>query len=163
MLPSGSGDHFCSLLVALLWKWLFTVLVYWDFHAGGLVLCSAPFLWGRFSVPSAPSAVSVLWWFAVCFSVLWDSLALGVAHWLKRWTLWSTTCPASERGLLPTHSPPSCLSSVCLLKVWVEISSLPLPLSWSTVSVPTSSAVMQITIRCLNFRVFFWGGGCQST
>jgi hypothetical protein len=41
MLPSGSGDHFCSPLVARLWKWLFTVLVYWDFHTGVLFL--APF------------------------------------------------------------------------------------------------------------------------
>jgi hypothetical protein len=30
------------------------VLVYWDFHAGGLFLCPAPFLWGMVSGLSSP-------------------------------------------------------------------------------------------------------------
>jgi hypothetical protein len=77
MLPSGSGGQLCSPLGALLWRWIFAMLVYWDFHTRGLFLCPTPFLWGRVSVPSAPCAVSVLWRFAVCFSVLWDSLAWG--------------------------------------------------------------------------------------
>jgi hypothetical protein len=43
MLPSGSRDHLCSPLVALLWRWLFAVLVYWGFCTGGLFICPAPF------------------------------------------------------------------------------------------------------------------------
>jgi hypothetical protein len=57
------------------------------------------------------------------------SLTLGVAHWLRRWTLWSTTCPALGSGLLPTHSWPSCLSGICLLIVLTDIISWALPLS----------------------------------
>jgi hypothetical protein len=87
-----------------------------DFCTGVLFLFPAQFLWGRFSVPSAPSAVHVLWWFTVCFSVLQSSLALGAAPWLRRWALWSTSYPALGSGLLPTCS--SCLSCVCLLLVW---------------------------------------------
>jgi hypothetical protein len=33
------------------------VFVYWDFHAGSLFLCLAPFPWSRVSVLSAPPAV----------------------------------------------------------------------------------------------------------
>jgi hypothetical protein len=44
MLPSCSGDQLCSPLVALLWRWLFAVLVYWGFHTGSLFLCPTPFL-----------------------------------------------------------------------------------------------------------------------
>jgi hypothetical protein len=40
--------------------------------------------------------------------------------------LWTTTCPISGSGLSPAHCQPSCLSSLCLLKVNIEISSLPL-------------------------------------
>jgi hypothetical protein len=129
MLSSGSGDQLCSPLVALLWRWLFSVLVYWDFHVGGLFLCPALFLWGRFSVPSAPSAVSVLWWFTICFSILWVSLTLDAAHWCRRWALLSATWSDLRSGLLLTCSWPSCLSSVCLLIVRAEIISLPLSLS----------------------------------
>jgi hypothetical protein len=46
-------EQLYSSLFILLWKWLFAVLIYWDFQAGGLFLCPAPFLWDRFSVPSA--------------------------------------------------------------------------------------------------------------
>jgi hypothetical protein len=58
MLPSGSEDHLCSPLVVQVWKWLFSVLVYWDFCTGGLFLCPGPFLWGRLSV-CQPSLLSV--------------------------------------------------------------------------------------------------------
>jgi hypothetical protein len=78
MLPSGS-DQLCNPLTALFWRWLFVVFVYWDFCAAGIFVCHTPFLLGRFSVPSAPSAVPVLWRFAVCFSVLWDSSVLCAA------------------------------------------------------------------------------------
>jgi hypothetical protein len=46
---------------------------------GGLFLCHAPFLWGKVRDPSASTAVSVLCWFADCFSVLQRHLTLDVA------------------------------------------------------------------------------------
>jgi hypothetical protein len=48
---------------------------------GGLFFCFTPFLWVK--VSDLPSAISVLWWFAVCFSILQCHLTLDVAHWLK--------------------------------------------------------------------------------
>jgi hypothetical protein len=120
----------CSPLVVLLWEWLFAVLIYWDYHVGGWFICPGPFLWSRVSVPSAPpAAVSVLWYLAVCFSILKGSLTLGAAHWLRRWFLWSTTCPALGSGLWPACSSPFCLSGVCLLILCAEISSSMLPSS----------------------------------
>jgi hypothetical protein len=106
MLSSGS-DQLCSPLVVLVWRWLFAVFVYWDFHSGGFLSLPCPFLWGRFSVLSAPlpppphphcQCVMMVHCF---FSILWSSLTLG-AHWLRRWALWSTTCPASGSDLLPS-------------------------------------------------------------
>jgi hypothetical protein len=86
MLPSGSGGHLCSPLVALLWRWLFTVLLCWVSMLGIYFFCPAPFLWGRFSValPPSPPAVSVWWQFTVYFSVLWGSLTLSAAYWFRR-------------------------------------------------------------------------------
>jgi hypothetical protein len=52
----------------------------------------------------------MLWWFTVCFSILQGLLTLGVAHWLRRWALWSSTCPTSGNGLSPICCQPSCLS-----------------------------------------------------
>jgi hypothetical protein len=43
--------------------------------------------------------------------------------------LWTAICPISGSGSSPAHCLPICLSSLCLLKVHMEISSLPLPLS----------------------------------
>jgi hypothetical protein len=76
-----------------------------------------------------PTVISVLWYFAVCFSILQDSLTLGAIHWFGKWSLWSATCPASGSGLSPACCQPSCLSSVYLLMVHAEISIFPLPLS----------------------------------
>jgi hypothetical protein len=85
--------------------------------------------------------VVACWWFAVCFSILKGHFTLGVAHWLRRWTLWSTTCPTSGSGLSPAHCQPFCLSSICLMKVCAEITSLPNPLLWFTFRVSALSAV----------------------
>jgi hypothetical protein len=78
---------------------------------------------GRWSI-SRPPGFSVLWWFADYFSILRYCLTLDVAHWLRRWTLWTATCLISGSSLLTTSCWPFCLSSLCLLKVPVEISSL---------------------------------------
>jgi hypothetical protein len=134
------------------------VLVYWDLWAGDIFLCPASFLWVRVNVLLVPPAVSVFWWFAVCFSILWGSLTLGAAHWLRRWSLWSATYPASGNGLLPACSQPSCLSRVCLLVVHAEISSLSLPLLQCTFSFPAPSAVV-VDYNSLFIVQFFWVGG----
>jgi hypothetical protein len=63
MLLSGSGDQLCNPLPALLWKWLVSVFVSWDFHTGGLFLCPVPFLWGRLC-PTCP--LCWLCFIAVC-------------------------------------------------------------------------------------------------
>jgi hypothetical protein len=51
-----------------------------------------------------------------------------------------------------------CLSSLCLLKVLVEISSLLLPPSPVHLQHPASSAACSFSVPCLLFRFFFWGG-----
>jgi hypothetical protein len=81
---------------------------------------------GQWSVRRLP-AVSMLWWFADCFSILQCHLTLDVAHWLKRWALWTATCFISCSGLSPARCWSFWLSSLCLLKVHTEIRSLPLP------------------------------------
>jgi hypothetical protein len=68
MLPSASGDQLCRPLIALLWRGfllcLFTGFPQWrfislPFHLSlGQVQCG---------VPKAPSTLSVLWLFTVCF------------------------------------------------------------------------------------------------
>jgi hypothetical protein len=84
-------------------------------------------LWqGQWSV-SHPPAVSVLWWFTACFSILQSRLTLGFAHWLRRWVLWAITCPVAGSSLSLAHCWPFCISSLCLLKVSLEISSVLLP------------------------------------
>jgi hypothetical protein len=55
------------------------------------------------------------------------SLTLDVGHWLRRWVLWTTTCRISDSSLSPSCCWPFSLSSLCLLKVGMKISSLPLP------------------------------------
>jgi hypothetical protein len=57
-----------------------------------------------------------LWWFAVCFPILQSHLTLDVAHWLRRWALWTSTCLISGIGLSSASCRHSCLSSHCLLK-----------------------------------------------
>jgi hypothetical protein len=50
-----------------------------------LFLCCVPFLWGKVRDPvSWLPAVSMLCWFADCFSILQHCLTLDVAHWLRR-------------------------------------------------------------------------------
>jgi hypothetical protein len=113
-------NHLCSPPAVLLWSWVFTVLDYW-----GLVPLPCPLSLeqGQWSI-SWPPAVSMLWWFADYFSILQCHLTLDVANWLRRWVLWTATCLTLGRGLSPMHCQLFCLSSLCLLKVCMEISSL---------------------------------------
>jgi hypothetical protein len=103
----------------------------------------------------------MLWWFADYFSILHCHLTLQVAHWLRRWVLWTTTCPISGSGLSPACWRPFCLSCLCLLKVCREISSLLPPLLQCAFS--NSSLLLCVSFQFLfYFSVFFffaWGMG----
>jgi hypothetical protein len=70
------------------------------------------------------SAVSMLCWFADCFSVLQRHLTLDITHLIWRFAFWFAICPVSGSGLSPAHCHPFCLSSLYLLKVHAEINSL---------------------------------------
>jgi hypothetical protein len=137
MLPSGSGDHLCDPLTALLWRWLIAVFVYWGFSTRSLVLCPSPFLWGWFSMPPAPSTVCVWVQFSICFSVLQGSLVLNAALWLWMSALWSTIF----RGGL----------SLCLFteSTVLNLAHCPAPfLSWrfSIPPTPTAHVLLQFAV-----------------
>jgi hypothetical protein len=122
----------------------------------------APFLWGK--VSQLP-AVSVLWWFADCFWILQCCcLTLDVTHWLRRWALWTATWPVSGSDLLSTCCQPFCLSSLCLLKVHTEISSLLLPASLVRLQHLTNLCCMFFFsyLFIIQFFFFFGRAGIQS-
>jgi hypothetical protein len=151
MLSSGSGDQLCSPSAILLWSWVFDVLVYW-----GLVSLPHPLSLGQdqWSISQLP-AVSMLWWFADCFSILQCCLTLDVAHWLRRLVLWTATCPILGSDLSPASCWPFCLSSLCLLKVCLEIGFLPLPPYLVLLQHPSPSAVCLFSVPCLLFSFCF--------
>jgi hypothetical protein len=65
-------------------------------------------------------------------------------------------CLSYFRQWLITHPLSAlCLSSLCLLKVQVEISSLPLPASPVHLQHPAPSAACSFSAPCLLFRLFF--------
>jgi hypothetical protein len=71
-------------------------------------------------------------------------------------------CPISGSSLSPIHCQPFCLSSLCLLKVRVEINALLLSPSLVCSEHPTPSAECSFSVPCLLFRFlsfFLWGGG----
>jgi hypothetical protein len=108
MLSSGSGGQFCIPQVVLLWRWLFSVLFYWGFVSLPRSLSLGQCQW---PINCSP-AVSVLWWFAVCFSICG-------AVWL--WVLLSgpgdefcDLLPACFREWLITHLLLAFLPFQCL-------------------------------------------------
>jgi hypothetical protein len=68
--------------------------------------------------------------------------------------LWTTTCLTLGNGLSPTHYLPFCLSSVCLLKVCMEISFLPLPHSPVSLQHPILSTACSFSVPCLLYGFF---------
>jgi hypothetical protein len=110
------------------------------------------------------SAVRVLFWFADYCSVLQHCLTFDAAYWLRRWAFWTVICPILGSSLSPAHWWPFCLSSLCLLNVPTEISSLPLPPSPVHLEHSAHSAVCSFSVACLLFRFFFflrgWGSVC---
>jgi hypothetical protein len=74
--------------------------------------------------------------------------------------LWTATCPILGSSLSPTHCWPICLSSLCLLKVPMKISSLPSPLLWCTYSIPPPLLCAPFQFLIIQFFcVSVWGGG----
>jgi hypothetical protein len=101
-----------------------------DFHSGGSFLCPSTFLWVRFSVVSQkPPLLSVC---CDCSLFVFSFVGqFGFGYCSLAQEMSSVVCylPCFWEWLIACRSPPSCLSSVCLLIVHAEISSLPLPLS----------------------------------
>jgi hypothetical protein len=72
--------------------------------------------------------------------------------------LWTAICPISGSGLSPARCQPFCLSSLCLLNVPVEISSL--PLSPSLVHLQHPAPLLHVPFQFLvYYSVFLWGRG----
>jgi hypothetical protein len=153
-LSSGSRDQVSDPLAILLWSWVFAVVVFW-----GLVswLYSFSLGKGQRSV-SWLSAISVLWWFAECFSIFQCYLTLDTAHWLRRWVLWTAIYPIFGSSLSSTHCLCFCHLSLCLLKVSMDISSLLLPPSLVCSEHLALFVACSFLVPCLLFS-FFWGGG----
>jgi hypothetical protein len=147
-------NQLCSPPAVLLWSWVFTVLDYW-----GVVSLPHPLSLGQgqWSVSWFP-AVSLLWWFADYFSILQCHLTLGVAHWLRRWALWSAPCPISGSGLSPTCYQPFCLSHFVYWRFSQRSAPCPFPLLWCAFIVlpPLLCVSFQFLVY---FLVVFGGGG----
>jgi hypothetical protein len=93
-----------------------------------LFLCLTSFLWGKVSDPSAGGPLLS----ACCDGLLFvfnfaGPFDFGCCSLAQKMSLWTTACPISGSGLSPACCWPFCLSSFCLLKGHVEISSLFLP------------------------------------
>jgi hypothetical protein len=116
---------------------------------GSLFLCLAPFLGQAQWSVSWPPAVRVLWWFDDYLSILQCHLTLDIAHWLRRWTFWTTTCLISGSSLSPAHCWPFCLSNLCLLEVC--ISPFPLLLCTFSKSIPLVCDSFQFLVYCSFF------------
>jgi hypothetical protein len=113
----------------------------------------------QWSVSQSP-AVSVLWWFADYFSILQCHLTLDVAHWLRRWALWTTTCPISGNGLSPACCWPFCLSSLYWKFMW-RSAPCSSPLLWCAFSnsAPLLCVRFQFLVIVHLLSFFFVGGG----
>jgi hypothetical protein len=148
-------NQLCSPPAVLLWSWVFTVLVYWG-HVS--LPCPLSLGQGQWSISWRP-AVSVLWWFVVCFSIWQSSLTLDFAHWLRIWALWIVTCPISGSGLSPACCWHFCLSSHCLLKFTQRSATCPYPFS-------SALSEFLLSLLCASFQFivyysvffFYWRG-----
>jgi hypothetical protein len=128
------------------------------FFTGGLFLCLSPFLWGKVSDLSASPLLS-----ACCDALLFIfQFCRAISLWvLLTGSLWTTTCLTSGSGLLPTCCWPFCLSSICFLKVCVEISSLllpPSPVCFQCSCPPLLCTSFQFLVYSV-FFFFLWGCG----
>jgi hypothetical protein len=69
--------------------------------------------------------------------------------------LWTATCPISGNSLSPACCWPVCLSSLCLLEVHTEISSLPLPPSPVHLQHTAPCGACSFSVPCLLFSYLF--------
>jgi hypothetical protein len=159
MLSSGSGDQLHSPPADLLWSWLFTVLVYW-----GLVSLPCPFSLGQVSDSSAalllsPCCDGLLFVFQFCRAVWLWVLLTGSGDKL------CGPLPALLQAVayhLPAVGLPA-FPAICLLKVQVEISSLPIPpsLVLFQCSCPFCCVLVFSLLFIVQFFFFFGWGGAQ--
>jgi hypothetical protein len=150
-------NQLCNLAAILLYSWVFPVFVYWGLVSLPWLLFLEQGQWFFYR----PPAVNMLWWFAVYFSILLCHLTFNVVHWLRRWALWTATCPISGSGLSPARCQRFCLSSLCLLKVCAEIRSLPLFLLQCAFNNSTPLCVsFQFLLSCLVF-LQGWVSNCS--
>jgi hypothetical protein len=157
MLSSGSGDQLCSPPAVLLWSWVFAVLFYWRLVA---LPCPLSLRQGQLSI-NQPPAVTVLWWFAVCFPILQSHLTLGVAHWLRRWAF--GPLPVLFQAvvyLLPAIGLPAFPVIVYWKFTW-RLASCPSPLLLCPLEfpLPLLCVSFQFLAYCSVFFFFFFFGG----
>jgi hypothetical protein len=94
----------------------------------------------------------------------WTSSDFGCCSLAQEMSLLTAICLISGNGLSLAHCWTFCLSSLCLPKVPMEISSLPCPASLMLSEHPTPSAVCSFSVPCLLFSFVFvfveWGSVC---
>jgi hypothetical protein len=138
------------------------VLVYWDFHGWGLFLCPSPFLWGRFSVPSATpcyQCVMTVHCLFFNFEGHFDFLCCLLAREIS-----SVICylPCFSEWLIAHPPPAPALGFPAFPALVYQLLTLRLapcfsPFLQCTFIVPTPSAVV-LHCSSLFFVQFFCGG-----
>jgi hypothetical protein len=93
----------------------------------------------------------MVWWWFFNFAASFDSLAQEMSF-VHRYLLYFRS------GYSPTRCWPFCISSLCLLKVHVEISYFPLPPSLVHSKHPTLSAACVLLSSLFIIQLFLWGG-----
>jgi hypothetical protein len=150
-LSSGSREQLCNPPVMG-----FGVRFSLCWFIGAFFLCLSPYLWGKVRDPSAGSLLSpcyagllMFFNFAVSFDFGCCSLAQELSFvdcYLPYFRQWLITCLLSAL----------CLSSLCLLNVHMEISSLLFPTCLVRLQHPAPSAACSFSVLCLLFRCFLW-------
>jgi hypothetical protein len=121
-----------------------------------------PLFRGKFNMPPIPSPVHVRLQFIVCFSVLLGSLGRDADIWVRRSSLWSTTCPASGSGFLPPCSQPS-LPFLSLFTESLVLSLAPFPsFFYGQVQCATHPSTLYARVQFTVMFFSFVGGGSAS-
>jgi hypothetical protein len=123
VLSSVSRHQLCSPLAILIWNWVFTVLVYWGLVSLPHTLSLGQDQWSI----RWPPAVSVLWWFVDYFSILQCHFTCGCCSLAQEMSFLDFYLPYFRQHLITVLLWALLLFSLCLLKVCMEISPLPLP------------------------------------